>query len=78
MSRSTDTHPDFEREPSEQSKLEAVADTYAAVQRLADECARVLAQPEWTRESLLAFVEQSKQRLNVVALAVPFIGKKGA
>lgn len=74
MSRSADTHPDFEREPSDQAKLEAVADTYAAVQRLADECARVLAQPEWTRESLLAFVEQSKQRLNVVALAVPFIG----
>lgn len=59
---------------AEQAKLEAIADTYATVQKLADECARLLAQPEWTRESLLAFVEQSKQRLNVVALAVPFIG----
>lgn len=55
-------------------QLEAESDVYRAVMRLGDMCEALrLEQGAWTRETLLAFVEQAKQRLNVVATAAPFV-----
>jgi hypothetical protein len=53
-------------------------DTHYALVCLQLECAALRQrQAHWTRESLEHFVEQAKQRLNVVSTAAPFMKENG-
>lgn len=54
---------------------EAEADAVAAIETLRDDCDLILfiRDRPWTQADLLAFIDEAKQRLNVVATAVPFL-----
>jgi hypothetical protein len=57
---------------------EAHEDTHSALVCLQLECAALRRnQASWTRERLEHFVEQAKQRLNVIATAAPVMHREG-